>query len=432
MSHGGLGTLEFAATLNGDDANQIEEILRSFIRQVRKERNQACSKSGESIPQSELVSDVESSSTESDSEVHKNKHRKKKRKVEEWKLDAKSYNVPFVGTSLHKGDTGHVDIGSWPTGFLEAYLDKSPLATELLGSDFQRLLSKAGNRLQTVFVQSIAELVTCAVPIEKLDSVEDMSNMDDGFDMLNKGYNSVETSRLQIVSIIMKDHVKKFYDILNEHAASGSNQRLIIGVLECLQNLAKTSVSTAREIARGIDKFVKDATLKQLASCGALDKTKMEYVERDCDEEANKKQSKQKRMTLRVRKSFLNLASSLLEYGDQSVMFYITSPSGGGKDGALKSGVAYLGLRSALEEYKDLMKLLEMHPSCIVSKVTNDWSLAFCKFMCLIKLLICGRHGEQINANNQARFRREVILSNKAKVCNISYIRVTISSFLDH
>jgi 23S rRNA U2552 (ribose-2'-O)-methylase RlmE/FtsJ len=423
MSHDGLGTLEFSAILNGDDANQIEEILRGFVRQVRKERCQALSRTG-SIHRSELVSDFESSSTESDSEVTKNERRKKKRKVEDWKLDAKAYNVPFVGTSVHKGDTGHVELGCWPTGFLQVYLDKSPLATELLGSDFQRLLSKAGsNRLQTVFVQSVTELITCAIPLEKIDIFEDTSNFD-GLGRINEGPTSIASSRLRIVSLVMKDHVKKLFEILNEHASSGSNQRLIIAVLECLQNLVKTSVGTAREVVRGIDKFIKDTTLKQLATYNIFDKreTKMEDGKGDYDEVENTKESKRKRLTLKVRKSFLDLTSSLLESGDQSIIFYVTSP--GGKDGALKTGMAYLGLRSALQQCKDMMILSE-----VVSKEAHDWSSAFNKFIKLIKSLICNGHGEHVSANNQGKVKREGTLSNKAKVRHISYIQVAILYF---
>eukprot|EP00557_Chaetoceros_sp_GSL56_P011711 CAMPEP_0176479812 /NCGR_PEP_ID=MMETSP0200_2-20121128/1943_1 /TAXON_ID=947934 /ORGANISM="Chaetoceros sp., Strain GSL56" /LENGTH=2220 /DNA_ID=CAMNT_0017875889 /DNA_START=96 /DNA_END=6755 /DNA_ORIENTATION=- len=413
MSNGGLGTLEFAAILNGDDTTKIEEILRSFVRQVRNERSQALSNRSDTH-RSEFNSDAESSSTQSYSEVSKNEHRKKKRKVEAWKQDVKAYNVPFVGTSIHKGDTGHVECGCWPTGFLEAYLEKSPLASELLGADFQRVLSsKAGKPLQTAFVRSVAELLTSAIPVEKLTSFEETSKLA-SFDRTNLVQNSVVSSRMRIVSIVMKEHVKTFFDILNEHAFSGSNQRLIIGALECLQYLAKSSVGTAREVTRGIDKVMKDTTLKHLATYSILDKTKaaMEVVEGEFDEGANnRKLSKQTKLALKVRQSYLDLASSLLEYGDQSIISYITSP--GGKDGALKTGIAYLGLRSALKQCKDFIK-----QGRGASETEKDgWSSALYKFMYLIKLLIGSGHGEEVNANNQPGFKRgEVILSNKAKI----------------
>jgi hypothetical protein len=40
-------------------------------------------------------------------------------KVPAWQMDKNDYRVPFVGTSVAKGDEGNIVVGSWPTGFLE-------------------------------------------------------------------------------------------------------------------------------------------------------------------------------------------------------------------------------------------------------------------------------------------------------------------------
>ena len=51
---------------------------------------------------------------------------------EEWKRDANRYGVPFVGTSVGRMERHPVIPGVWPTGLLDAYLRKSPAATELV------------------------------------------------------------------------------------------------------------------------------------------------------------------------------------------------------------------------------------------------------------------------------------------------------------
>jgi hypothetical protein len=86
--------------------------------------------------------------------------KKKKQRInhESWKDDIASYNVPFVGTStratyttlatvtttatttsttnsIHSTIPPNVQMGVWPTGLLYDYLQKSPLAMELLRDD---------------------------------------------------------------------------------------------------------------------------------------------------------------------------------------------------------------------------------------------------------------------------------------------------------
>jgi len=63
-----------------------------------------------------------------------------------WKLDKNNYNVPFVGTSVTKGETGTINRNgtSWPTGFMEVYRRYSPLGVELNKNEFISALPPGG------------------------------------------------------------------------------------------------------------------------------------------------------------------------------------------------------------------------------------------------------------------------------------------------
>lgn len=65
----------------------------------------------------------------------------------EWQTDKKNYLVPFVGTSVAKGPTGnpvtpHSQL--WPNGFLECYLQSSPLGVELMRNEYVSVLPLSG------------------------------------------------------------------------------------------------------------------------------------------------------------------------------------------------------------------------------------------------------------------------------------------------
>jgi hypothetical protein len=108
-----LGALEFAATVNGEDVRSLLQVLKRFSKTVRRERRQALlMKNDDESSQDDSESD---DSTEHDKELSS----KKARKQEKWMEDSKSFNVPFVGTSIAKGDAGTVSSGEWPTGLLQ-------------------------------------------------------------------------------------------------------------------------------------------------------------------------------------------------------------------------------------------------------------------------------------------------------------------------
>jgi hypothetical protein len=414
MSHEGLGTLEFAATLNGDDTKKIKEILQRFIKQVRTERKKAfCHKTTDCSIDDGF--DEDSSTTDTDREDATAHQPKKKFKVEAWKLDAKSYNVPFVGTSVHRGDTGYVEEGCWPTGFLEAYLKKSPRAAELLGSDFQRVLSTASPKLKTVVIAAIAELITSALSAEQVNSLEKMSHFHNNHGFLRE-YTQVEPFRQHIVSIIMKEHLNKFFDILNENANSGTNQRLVVGALTCLRYLVKTSVGTAREITRGMDRFLKESTLKQLATC-SLSKTKLKQKKKHVEELSEKDEDwdvEKKRMALKVKSAVLLLASSLLEYYDPSITSSIMS-DGGGNDGTLKIGIAFLALRTALDQAKEFVRQKDLSTN-VLPKQSFKMLQSIYNLLHLVKVLVYNTRHDELDDENRARIKNETVLSNRAMV----------------
>ncbi len=342
-----LGTLEFSTALNGDDVDQIQKVLKKFINTVKDERREALSatdQNDEDGNDSDFSFDYShSDDDEGDAIVNQNRARKKK-KVEKWKDDTMSYNVPFVGTSTHKGNTGEVKRGCWPTGFLEAYLDQSPQAMELLGKGFKGSLSKFNDKalnLRSDFIRSLGELVSCAIPSQRLHMMENRRNEFSNNEEFSKFIaEEVNPCYLNIVSIIMKDHTKELYTLLNEYSSTGSHHKLLISVLTTLKMLADTSIGTALEIARGIDSHVKDGVLQKLASFSSV-KKKGSSANDD---------TKRKAAALKVQGALIEFATSLLGYNDSSIISYISSA--GMKESKLKSGVLYLGFRSGISQGK--------------------------------------------------------------------------------
>lgn len=230
-----MGASEFARVMNGDDPRAILRYLKRFVSVVRRERKLSLSARSAAAAtnlhgRDEATStgdhqddDAGRSSSDDDDESEEdkddveessgNKRRRSNQKDEAWKEDTAQYNVPFVGTSMSKGDTGHVEAGVWPSGFLRAYLQKSPIAIELTSADcglvppssqqqphqqttgVQRqnqgavvsgsgristsnnihkslLRSKEGRRLSQAihkaYLKALSELVTAAIPIDKL------------------------------------------------------------------------------------------------------------------------------------------------------------------------------------------------------------------------------------------------------------------------
>jgi len=175
-----LGVLEFTSALNGEDPLQILQKLHQFVRVVEYERCLVTGRSdgGDAIDttsvgdndQSDDDDDVSYISFDDDdidddvdnpsSSSSTNKRQKLLQSTtsssstttitpkvkHSWKLDKNNYNVPFVGTSVTKGETGTINRNgtSWPTGFMEVYRRYSPMGVELNKNEFICALPPGG------------------------------------------------------------------------------------------------------------------------------------------------------------------------------------------------------------------------------------------------------------------------------------------------
>jgi len=399
-----LGTLEFSAVLNGDDISQVISFLIRFIKTVKKERKLAFMDE-ETVPHS-LNDDnnviLITSSDENDDIPDTIQHQEislpspvKKRRLEEWKLDTKSYNVPFVGTSTSKGSYGIIEKNSWPTGFLFAYLKQSPRAMELLGEEkkkkcpfvppegsFHKTLLRRNlksERLQSIklhnlFLQSLGELVTCAIPLYILNEQKRMENL---YRKSRKNYSlkdretislvqdsPVQLCYQQIISSVMKFHFSDLLQILNSETISGAEQRHSSMVLTALSHLACTSVGTAREVARGLGSNLREGVLSTLmhSSDRKIHRSKDSSKSSEASNDEKGKEGVMRvfaqKEILRIRSSFLHLASSLLELDDSVVTSYVTTS--GSKENKTKPGIVYIAVRKALSHESILNKTIDI------------------------------------------------------------------------
>eukprot|EP00985_Skeletonema_marinoi_P025056 scaffold17989_cov85-Skeletonema_marinoi.AAC.4 len=171
-----LGVLEFTSALNGEDPLQILQKLHQFVRVVEYER---CLVTGRSSDVEDAIDDSVGDNDQSDDDndvsyisfddddegdvdnpsSSTNKRQKLLQSTtssstttttpkvkHSWKLDKNNYNVPFVGTSVTKGETGTINRNgtSWPTGFMEVYRRYSPLGMELNKNEFISALPSGG------------------------------------------------------------------------------------------------------------------------------------------------------------------------------------------------------------------------------------------------------------------------------------------------
>lgn len=162
-----INASEFCSILNSDDDPDpaiIMKTFKRFLRTVRLQQRQSSSSSNGptiiadaannndllQLPQEQAddedddeemeVDDqsVDEEEDEEDKSQQKEQPRRKKFKktdhhAEAWKADTADYNVPFVGTAAvaSHGQPDPIQVGEWPTGLLQAYIAKSPLAVEL-------------------------------------------------------------------------------------------------------------------------------------------------------------------------------------------------------------------------------------------------------------------------------------------------------------
>ncbi|VEU34047.1 unnamed protein product [Pseudo-nitzschia multistriata] len=333
-SDGVLRASEFAATLNGDNHQAILKVLREFARAVRREREIALSLSDDSVGGSD---DDDWSDDEMEDACTDEPPAKKLKKSEEWKADTAAYHVPFVGTAIARGERAEVVKGEWPTGLVKAYLERSPLALELLNDDLapdgqihRGLLKKKKSKLSRAISKAhqlaIAELLTVAIPMPKLQEVDS-----DGTEDHIVGSNP----SVSFLQGFTKRHLPQVFNVLNEETERGRGKPGTVGgcdllvapALKVLKHYSMISTSNARLVAR------------------YLDESLLEGVLRVCLRplQANKET---KSISKAPRTEAILLATSLLQAQDAAVNTYICT--GGNKERKVKPGILFLALREGL------------------------------------------------------------------------------------
>ena len=362
-----LGTLEFCTALNGDDPAAAISVLRRFVKTVRKERVEALSE--DSPEETQFCEDLDD---DDDASIASQQPLRKKAKVEDWKLDTKSYDVPFVGTSTYKGQTGTVQRGEWPTGFLKAYLEQSPHAMEILGKGsnegglplvpphgqhHEMLLKRQDSsgkdssvKLFCLYILALGEIVTCCtspevgkkeirkLTLRKSDLHNNRTKYSDQNTAKLEKNAEVKTSYQQIISTIMKEHLSILFNVLNIECTNSGRQSsiLLAAILNTLGRLSSTSVGVAREISRRLDSDLKDGVLQRLAPS----RFKNKKIAHNNNPE---KESKREDSDLKTNAAYLSFASILLETGDSMTVSYAISP--GMKETKVKPGIAFIALR---------------------------------------------------------------------------------------
>ena len=349
-----LGASEFATILNGDDGSEILRVLRLFSKTVQRQRQQSLQRqshnnsdgdddddddetdsSSEEDDDDEEEEDGDEAVEEEEEQTLEKKKKKKREHKEDWMEDTKGYSVPFVGTSVVRGDRGTVLVGQWPTGLLEAYLAISPLAIELTSADLipptgpihKRLLQQKHGRtshaIRQAHLTALAQTITAAIPTPIL--VRD-TNDDDR--VVAEPPQASTNNR--IVAKIMKDRLPGILKLLHQEGRLGKEKQVGAGsggvgplarrCLDILSHLAMTSVGTAREVVRGLDNVLGDGVLRTLL-----------------------RQSPDTKEHYRVRSASLRLACALAETSDTTVMSYIVAA--GSKERKVNPGILYCSLK---------------------------------------------------------------------------------------
>ena len=183
-----LGVLEFTSALNGDDPLLILQKLHQFVRVTGYQRRLVTASTavvgggggddvnaavndineesdGDSDDDASYISFDDTDDDNDDKETSNKRQRllqsssisSSKHVKHSWKLDKNNYNVPFVGTSVTKGETGSITFNnnnndddgtsstySWPTGFMEVYRRYSPFGVELNKNEYISALPPGG------------------------------------------------------------------------------------------------------------------------------------------------------------------------------------------------------------------------------------------------------------------------------------------------
>jgi hypothetical protein len=361
-----LRASEFAATLNGENPRAILKVLRQFVKILRTERRVALSlkrlqdddNDDSSVDCDDdfdvsLVTQVEKESNDVDPHDGQDVEEppaKKYKKSDHWKMDTSSYQVPFVGTAVARGELAPVHKGEWPTGLLKAYLQKSPMATELLSdalrpstgalhkSLFKKRQVKLSRAICKAHVLALAGLVTAAIPIEKLCE-------SDSFVQDNRI--SEQNSWTKFLPTFAKEAIPWIFEILNEETGKGRGKMgelggcgsLVVPVFKILQNLARISTAHARNVARRLDENLSDGVIR--ICLRPLPLKRNDDSTENVEENATRLRKKQSRTEA------VKLASMLLQNDDPVTYGYVCTI--GNRERKFKAGIVYIALREGLE-----------------------------------------------------------------------------------
>jgi hypothetical protein len=373
----GVTASEFAAYLNGDNPNAILDVLKQFVRKVRNERRRACVLSDDRSPDDgddddddddddhDDDDDANDDMSEDDNKEDEKKGTdpgtgiqdmeppsKKYKKSEAWKADTASYNVPFVGTSVARGEHAPIIRGEWPTGLLKMYLVKSPLALELLNEDFiapngkvhRGLLKKKKGKLSRAISKAhllaVAELLTSAIPLKSLSEY----TVKDGDDILMLDSSEMKSFDPKFLSPFLKSRLPWIFEVLNDETDKGRGKSEVAGgcgslaapALKLLQNVSMISISTARLVAKFLDENLIDGVLKVCLRPLPLRKHSI-LDESDDSKIARTKSSRTEAM---------ELATTLVKVQDAAVNTYICR--GGSRERKVKAGIMYVAVRDGL------------------------------------------------------------------------------------
>jgi len=413
-----MGASEFAMALNGGDPLVVLQYLRRFVRIVRRERRAALKIGGDNGNEAddggddddEVSIDTSSASSaieeESDDEQPP-RNGKRFRKGEDWKEDTAQYNVPFVGTSVsYAGDTGRVTAGKWPTGFLEAYLRKSPAAVELTsgylvppswqqgqheqqqqagvaGRSIHKSLLRGGasgsnkkrgletsRAIQEAWLKALSELLSAATPFHKLiglRTTKDTGGVDRSLsadDLLQDEPEDGDNNANQVcdtgapftglVAGILKMWLPSLLSVLNEETGRGKGLASVVGgcgslacrILDVLVALSSTSATTARYIARSLEQQqkVSDGVLRVLVY------PQQQHHQHSYTDGKTGANEHKRRPTGRekARMSAICLASVLVEQEDSVVLSCIGTS--GAKDRKIRPGLLFLVLKDGISD----------------------------------------------------------------------------------
>jgi hypothetical protein len=363
---GTLRASEFAVTLNGENHQAILKALKQFVGTVKKERRFALSQDGDDEDDDDdgddgdddnngdtVMADVDE---DNDDKGTNEPATKKYKKSEEWKKDTAEYDVPFVGTAVARGEKAEVVRGEWPTGIVKVYLEKSPLALELMNDDLlapdgqihkvliKKNRTKLSRSICKAHLLAIAELLTVEIPTYKLQEYSSDDN-DDDREVGGKGNEPADTvtTNVSFLQGFIKNYLPRLFDILNEDTASGRGKSGTVGgcdilvapTLKVLKYFSMISTTNARLVARYLDERLLDGVLKV---CLKPLHIKKESPSQSTNE--NIVYSKPPRMEA------ILLATSLLHTNDPAVNTYICT--GGSKERKVKPGILYIALREGL------------------------------------------------------------------------------------